>query len=98
MVLDEQHGNAALANAANEAHELNRLGRVHACGGLVEEQEARLRGECARDFEPALVAIGEVLGEFVVPAAEPDELQQISRLAGCPALLTPRPSEPDRRK
>ena len=41
--------------------EVRRLLRVHPGGRLVEEEELRLRRERARDLEPALVAVGEVL-------------------------------------
>ena len=43
-----------------------RLGRVHAGRGLVEREQLGLGRERARDFQPALVAVGQVLGEIVL--------------------------------
>src|SRR5205823_8754594 len=47
VVLDHEDRDAALANLLDVAHQLARLGGVHAGGGLVEYQETRLGGERA---------------------------------------------------
>jgi hypothetical protein len=50
VVLDQQHGDAAVADAADVLHQLALLGRVGAGGRLVEEQELRLGGKRPRDL------------------------------------------------
>ena len=45
------------ARRANRADEIAGFGRVHAGRRLVEHQDRRLRGERARDLEPALIAV-----------------------------------------
>ena len=62
-------------------HQVGRLARVHPGGRLVEQQELRVGGQRAGDLEPALVAVGEVLGQFVVLAGEPDEREQLAAFA-----------------
>ncbi len=67
--------------------------RVHAGGRLVEQQQLRVGGERARDLEPALVAVGQVAGQLVVPArqsrrrrAAPRARSRASRLLALDAL------------
>ena len=57
------------------------LRRVHARGGLVEQQEPRPRRERARDLEPALLAVGQRVGARVGEALEAEPRQQ--RRARC---------------
>lgn len=45
-------------------------------GGLVQEEEAGVAGECAGDFQLALVSVGEVAREVVGLVLEADELQE----------------------
>ena len=40
--------------------EFERLGRVHAGGRLVEQQDARARGQRAGDLDPAAVGVGQM--------------------------------------
>ena len=58
VVLDHEHAAAESLAAARRSPstQLVALGLVEAGGGLVEEQEARLHGERARDLQPALLA------------------------------------------
>ena len=51
--------------------------RVHPGGRLVEQEQGRVRRERPGDLEPALVAVGQVLGQLVVLALESDELEQL---------------------
>ena len=82
LVLDEQDGHAALvAQAADERRRLRRLGGVHAGRRLVEQQQARPRGQGAGDLEPSLVAVGQAGGLDVALAAEPHEGEQLLGLA-----------------
>ena len=62
VVLDQQDRHRPLlAEPGEEVGERGRLLRVHAGGRLVEQEQLRLRRERARELEPALVAVGEVL-------------------------------------
>ncbi len=40
--------------------------RVHAGGRLVQQQQARVAGQGPGDLHPALLAVGQVLGELVL--------------------------------
>ena len=52
--------------------------RVHAGGGLVEQQELRVGGQRAGDLEPALVAVGRGCGRGGRPCRpRPDEVEQL---------------------
>ena len=51
---------------------------AQARGRLVEEQQARPRGERDADLERAPVAVGEVLGADVLLAGEPDPCRESS--------------------
>ena len=65
VVLDEEHGQALLLpELGDELGERRGLLRVHARGGLVEQEQLRLGRERAGDLEPALVAVGQVPREL----------------------------------
>ena len=66
-----------VAQLGDEGHEILRLLGVHACGRLVEQEEHRVRGECPRDLEPALVAVREVAGDLVALAVEAHQGEQL---------------------
>src|SRR5437660_12450073 len=59
LVLDQKDRDAAVAQAADLVGELERLGRVHSRGRLVEQQEHGLADEGAGDLEAAAVRVGE---------------------------------------
>src|SRR6266568_1076286 len=73
VVLDEQDGDAAPLDLADELDEEVRLLLVHPPGRLVEDEQLRVGGEGAGDLEPALVAVGEVLRELHPLLAQADE-------------------------
>src|SRR5206468_2601334 len=77
VVVDEQDAHSVvIADRPHDGRELGHLGLGQAGGRLVEEQEARLRGERARDAEPALVAVGKPPGRLVTADLQPEQLQQ----------------------
>ena len=80
VVLDEQdrHAEALAQRLDQPAHRLL-LGRVHACHRLVEQQQARLGRQRARDLEPALIAVGQALGLLVDAVADAEDLEQLAR-------------------
>src|SRR3569832_671002 len=59
VVLDQQHGDAALVKMLDDFGERIGLVRVEAGGGLVEQQKARLRRHRARDLEQTLLPYGQ---------------------------------------
>src|SRR5690606_38809744 len=61
LLLDDEHGQPELAvQLANHVADLGDDARLDAFGRLVEEQEARLEHERARDREPLLLSAGEI--------------------------------------
>src|SRR4051794_7151948 len=93
VVLDQKDRESALvAELLHERSELRRLLRVHAGGGLVEQQHLRVGRERARDLEPALVAVRQVdrdLIEHRLTQAHVGEL--LARLLVRALLLAPLP-------
>ncbi len=80
MVLDQQDRDAAVADLRmSPIRSAVSLGFMPAAGSSSSSSFGS-RGERAGDFEPPLVAVGEVLGEFVVLAGEPDEGEQLGGL------------------
>src|SRR5512134_1053974 len=59
VVLDEEDRDPQPADPADQAEHLRRLRLVHPRRGLVEQQEARFRGERPGDLQPALMAVRE---------------------------------------
>ena len=65
------------SNPANHFHKLLRLLRIHAGSGFVEEQEFRLGGKGASNFQSTLCTVGKILGDFVSVSVEFENFQQI---------------------
>ena len=87
-MLDQEDGNRQfIAQPPDERHHLHRLARVHARGRLIQQQEFWSGGQRARDFQPALIAVGQVLGQKISLALQADKLQQVHSLAGGLLLL-----------
>ena len=57
VVLDQQDGDATVADLAHEVAQTVLLDRVHPGGRLVEQQELRLRTQGAGDLEATLVSV-----------------------------------------
>ena len=72
-MLDQQDGDAPLLDGLDEQHEIRRFLIVHAPGRLVEDEEARFRGQRPRDLQQALVAVGKVPRKVGVLVVQPDE-------------------------
>ena len=68
-MLDEEHGEV-LRKARDRREKLCALVLRHPSGRLVEQQHARARGERERDFEQALLAVGELAGQPMAHAGE----------------------------
>ena len=63
----------------DERHHLGRLARVHPGRRLVEQEELGLAAEGARDLEPALVAVRQVLCEVAAAARQADQREELAR-------------------
>ena len=64
-----------------KVHHLPGLGGVHAGRGLVQQQQLGLAGQGAGDLQPALVAVGQVLGQQVaLGPADRRKLEHARRL------------------
>ena len=77
VVLDEEDGDAGVADAADALDQVLPLGRVHAGGGLVEQQQARLGGQGAGDLHQPLLPVGQTGGRHVRRAVQADEPQGV---------------------
>ena len=62
VVLDEQHGDAGVADVADLLDQMGALGRVHAGRRLVQEEQARLGGQRPGDLDQALRPVGQAGG------------------------------------
>src|SRR3954469_18662050 len=65
VVLDEQHGETALAEAVEQDRHLHLLGLVEPRCGLVEEEQVHLASERPSDLDQLLRAVREVLARRV---------------------------------
>ena len=77
VVLDEQHGDAGVADLADQVEQRRLLGRVEPGRRLVQAQQRRLGGQRPGDLQPALVAVGQVAGQLLAAVPDADEVQQL---------------------
>ena len=71
MVLDHEDGQVVLiADLHDEVGQLLRLLRVHTGCRLIEEQQLRLRRECARDLEAALESVRKARRDIILVLIE----------------------------
>lgn len=81
-MLDEQDGDAELvAHAVDGVHQLLGLVGVHTGGGLVQQQQLRVRGQCAGNFQLALLAVGQLAGLVVSLLVQVKDFEQLHGLA-----------------
>ena len=90
VVLDQQHGDGELGvDLADQAGQLDLLGRVGPRGRLVQQQHLRVRPERPGDLEAPPVPVGQRAREVVGLPCEPDELQQLQGPEIALVLLAP---------
>src|SRR5258708_8103365 len=92
VVLDQQYGDAAVADTQDSVGERLRFLRVEAGRGLVEQQEPRPRRQCARDFQQTLLSVGQSVGLAARLRAEAYECQQFTRLLADARFLLAHPA------
>ena len=94
MVLDQQHGDAVLAQLADADVELIDFLRVHARRRLVEQQQGGLGRERAGEFEPALLAERQIGRQFIALVREIEELERaVDLLARAARAAQPAPEK-----
>src|SRR5581483_1883962 len=76
VMLDQEHGDAFVADAADELAERQPLRRIHAGGGLVQREQPRLGGERTGNFQPALIAVRQAPRAVVGAGADADVIEQ----------------------
>ena len=78
MVLDQEHRQVELVlDLLDELAQLLGLLGVHAGGGLVQQQQGRLRGQGPGDLQLALLAVGQGGGQLVAHVVQIDDPQQL---------------------
>ena len=77
-----------VAQPADQAHQLERLLRIHAGRRLVEQQQLRLGRQRARDLEPALAAVRQAGRRLVGHRVELEDLEQLHRAVARLALFS----------
>ena len=89
LVLDQQDGQPLGLQVGDEPLHLGGLGRVHAGGRLVEQQQARLERQRARDLDAAAVGVGQAVGRLVDARQQPlaEARQDLLHLLAQPLLF-----------
>src|SRR5579883_171865 len=80
LVLDQQDGHAATLQRRNQRLHFGRLGRIHAGGRLVEQQQPRPERQRAGDLDPPPVGVGKTIGGMIEPRRQA-LAEQIENLA-----------------
>ncbi len=80
VVLDQQDGDAPVADLKEEFHQGFGLGGVQPGRRLVEQEELRIGDEGPCQLEHPLPAVGQTLRLRELLAAKPDKLQRLKRL------------------
>src|SRR6266850_2190049 len=96
VVLDQEHGDATRGDAADDLGEPCALARREARRRLVEQDEARLAGERARDFEQPPLPERERGDAGIAQLAQADELHQLFSALPAAGLVAARGAEDDR--
>ena len=78
-----------VADLDDVAHQLLRLVGVHARRRLVQQQQRRMRGQCAHDLQTPLRAVGQRAGHGPGQVLHVEDAQQLQRLLVLLLLLLP---------
>jgi len=95
VVLDEEHRDAGLLDAADQLGELADLGGVQAGGGLVQDEERRVEGQCPGHLQTPLWPVGKLARQDVREALQPHELEESQCSRAQALLLLQRPGRPE---
>lgn len=75
VVLNKQHGDPPLPDGADDVHQRRGFLVVHAPGGFVQDQQARVRSQSTRDFQQSLISVGQASGGFRAAVGQAHEAQ-----------------------
>src|SRR5258708_2440171 len=90
LMLDEQNCDPKrFTHFSDKRHHLSGLARVHASCRLVEHKQLRTGCEGPPDLETPLLPIGEIAGDDITAAAQPDEMQELERFLMRSLLIPP---------
>ncbi len=79
VVVDQEHGQVeVLAEGADQLGQLAFFLGVHAGGRLIEQKHGWVGGQGTGDLQAALVAIGQVAGQFVPAVVEVEQGQELA--------------------
>ena len=78
-MLDEHHGHAGIGDLADQVVDLDGFLGIQAGGRFVEEDQARLHGQGAGDFQALEGTVGHRVGPGFDILAEADEVHQLGR-------------------
>src|SRR5438552_2722445 len=73
VVLDDEHGDVAAADLADQRDEPLLFGAGHAGGRLVEEQQTWPRGQSDRELDLPLLTVWQRAGSLIASMREPEE-------------------------
>jgi hypothetical protein len=65
VMFDQQNGRPVAANAVDQVAQFGGFRTIHAGRRLIQTKQLRLGRQRAGDFQPALVAIGQIFGQIV---------------------------------
>ena len=90
VVLDEQDRDLEfIPDVVDDLEQFLRLGGVHAGRRFVQQQQFHVGGQRPGDLQPALFAVGQVVGFEIFLALQVDHLQQALGLLGDGLFLPP---------
>src|SRR6516162_7787897 len=86
-VLDDQDGDALRANLADGAEDAVEIVVAEPGEGLVEQDQSRLRRQCAGELHQPQLAAGQPAGERICAGAEPDPVEGCGRDTPCSGIV-----------
>jgi len=94
-VLDEEDGQGEVpVDLTDELDEFLHLLRIHARGGLVQQQHLRARGQGPSDLQPPLLPVGQAAGQLLLAIRQAEAGQVVAALGHQLRLLTPKRPSP----
>ena len=83
-MLDDQEGDALVAELLDAVDDHVEERRVDAAGRLVEQEEARTRHQPGGEVHQLLLAVGELRRRLVGEVGDADEIEELHRRARAP--------------
>src|SRR5512142_3121736 len=80
VVSDNQNGPARIMQVREQLHDRRAAGGIEVAGGLICQNKTGIIDQCAGDRDALLLPAGKFRRAMICPVAEPDLVQQTSRL------------------